>query len=125
MFFFFSGMLPLGHARFISSSGGRHGASAILMMESAVTAQGVDVALLLCGGRAWSTCKLNPSFNNVRAICCRTGLQCVQNMQVQFASVGIVLAHVGRFWATSQNVWLYVGLCRPMSALSWPMLGRG
>ena len=34
------------------------------------------------------------------------------------------MAHVGRFWATSHNVWLYVGLCRPMSALSWPMLGR-
>ena len=72
----------------------------------------------------WSACKLNPSFDNVRAIFCRIGLQCLQNMQVQFASVGVVLAHVGRFWATSQNVWLYVGLCRPMSALSWPMLGR-
>ena len=39
--FFFSGMLQLGYAGLISSSCGGHGACAILMMESAGTAQGV------------------------------------------------------------------------------------
>ena len=44
-----------------------------------------------------------------RMIFCRTGLQI---MWAQFASVGLVLAHVGRFWASLQNVRLHVGLCR-------------
>ena len=88
--------------------GRRHVQTQFLMTEGAGTAQGVDVVLLLCGG----------GHGNIGNIFCRTGLQ---NMLARFASVGLVLAHVVRFWATLQNVWL----CRPHLGPCWAKLGQG
>ena len=125
--------------------GGGHGACAnpIFYAETAGTAQGVDVALPYGGGGgggAWSVCKPNflcrNRWNSARSWCSfalRGGLGGgMERVQTQFlicrtggcsfGSVGLIFAHVARFWDVGPALAPYWAMLSHFSGILWFLL---